>query len=120
LSREELLSERINLKYGKLEIFANQIGINLQQVSDLCRYCERLVHAQKNFNQANVETHEDNITRVREGLRQGGVGIENIQKFCHKCEKIAKMRAELNEIRQQQPQQEARQELPLPYNNRID
>jgi len=116
-SREELLTEKIRLKYSKLEIFANQIGINLQQVSDLCRYCERLVHARKNCNQANIETHEDNITRVREELRQRGFQIEDIQKFCDKCEKIAKMRVELNEIRQQQ--YEARQELPPINNNRI-
>jgi hypothetical protein len=119
LSREELLDEKQHLKYGKLEVFANQIGINLQQVSDLCRYYERLVHARKNYNQANIETHEDNITRVREGLRQNGIQIENIQKFCNKCEKIAKMRVEINEIRQQQ-NYEARQEVPPLNNNRID
>jgi len=106
------------LRYGKLEIFANQIGINLQQVDSLCRYFERLVHAQKNYNQSNVETHESNIARVREGLRQIGLQIENIQKFCNKCEKVAKMRFELNEIRRQQNQYEAQQEHPPLYNNR--
>ena len=117
-SREELLTGKIRLKRNKLEIFAIQIGINLQQVDILCRYCERLVHAQKNCNQANIETHESNIAGIKEELRQRGLQVENIQKFCDKCEKIAKMRVELNEIRQQQ--YEARQELPpLNNNNRI-
>ncbi|KLL03120.1 MAG: hypothetical protein MRERV_52c015 [Mycoplasmataceae bacterium RV_VA103A] len=121
-SQEELLTEKIRIKYEKLEIFANRIEINLQQVNDLCRYCERLIRARKSGNQVNIETHEDNIARVREGLRQRGLQIENIQKFCNKCEKIAKLRVELSEIRQQQGQQyEARQETPpLNNNNRIN
>ncbi|CAG8705279.1 13555_t:CDS:2, partial [Cetraspora pellucida] len=109
-SQEELLTEKIRIKYEKLEIFANRIEINLQQVNDLCRYCERLIRTRKSGNQVNIETHEDNIARVREGLRQRGLQIENIQKFCNKCEKIAKLRVELSEIRQQQQQYEARQE----------
>ena len=117
-SQEELLSERLRLKYGKLEIFANQIGINLQQVSDLCRYCERLVHARKSCNKTNIETHEDNITKIREGLRQRGFQIKDVQKFCDRCEKIAKMRVELSEVRQQQQQYQVQQEVP--YNNRIN
>ncbi|CAG8689994.1 10007_t:CDS:10, partial [Gigaspora margarita] len=93
LSREELLTEKIRFKYEKLEVFANRIGINLQQVNDLCRYYERLIRARKSGNQVNIETHEDNIARVREGLRQHGLQIEDIQEFCNKCEEIAKLRA---------------------------
>lgn len=113
-SREELLNEKSRTKEEKLKAFAAPLGVNLQQINSLRRYYERLVEARKNYNQANIETHEDNIARIEEELSQDEVEIENIQKICRQCEKLAKMRVELNEIRQQQ--YEARQEVP-PHNN---
>jgi chromosome segregation ATPase len=115
-SREELLNEKVNLKEEKLEVFANRLGINQEQIDNLRRYYERLIHARKNYNQVNITTHEANINRVRGVIRQGGVSVENSQKCCRKCEKIAKIKFELNEIRQQQ--YEARQEVPPHNNNR--
>lgn len=109
-SREELLNEKVNLKNEKLEVFANNLGINLDEVDNLLRYYERLIHARKNYNQTNIATHEGNINRVKGMLRQNGVSVENTNKCCRKCEKVAKLRIELNEIRQQQ--YEARQEVP--------
>ncbi|CAG8449868.1 9085_t:CDS:2 [Ambispora gerdemannii] len=109
-SREELLNEKVNLKNEKLEIFANNSGINANEVDNLLRYYERLINARKNYNQVNIGTHEGNINRVRGIIRQSGVSVENTQKCCRKCEKVAKLRTELNEIRQQQ--YEARQEVP--------
>ena len=109
-SREELLNEKVNLKNDKLETFANNSGIGLNEVNNLLRYYERLIHARKNYNPTNIETHEGNINRVKEGLRQNGVNAGDTQKCCRKCEKVAKLRIELSEIRQQQF--EARQEVP--------
>jgi len=109
-SREELLSERSSLKEEKLKAFASPLGISLQQINNLRRYYERLTEARKNYNQANIETHEDNVARVEEELSRNGVSVDNIQKVCRKCEKLAKIRVELSEIRQQQF--EARQEVP--------
>ncbi|CAG8581275.1 41289_t:CDS:10 [Gigaspora margarita] len=107
-SREELLNEKVNLKKEKLEVFANNLGINPDEIDNLLRYYERLIQARKNYNQVNIETHEGNINRVKGIIRQGGVSVENTNKCCRKCEKVAKLRIELNEIRQQQ--YEARQE----------
>jgi len=109
-SREELLNEKVNLKNDKLETFANNLGINLNEVDNLLRYYERLINARKNYNQINIGTHEGNINRVKGTLRQNGVSVGNTNKCCRKCEKVAKLRIELNEIRQQQ--YEARQEVP--------
>jgi len=109
-TREELLSERSRLKEEKLKAFATPLGVSLSQINNLRRYYERLTEARKNYNQANIETHEDNIARIEEELSQNKVNIDNIQKVCRQCEKLAKMRVELNEIRQQQFQ--AQQEVP--------
>jgi chromosome segregation ATPase len=109
-SQEDLLNEKVNLKEEKLEVFANRLGIDLGQIDNLRRYYERLIHARKNYNQVNIETHERNINQVKGMLRQNGVvSVENTNKCCRKCEKVAKLRMELNEIRQQQ--YEARQEV---------
>jgi hypothetical protein len=104
LSREELLREKVHLKEGKIGNLSNQLGINLNQVGNLRRYYERLVHARKNHNQANIETHEDNITRIKETFRQGGISIDDIQRLGRKCEKIAELRFELSQIQQEQYQ----------------
>jgi hypothetical protein len=112
-SREELLSERSSSKEAKLKAFATPLGVSLTQINNLRRYYERLTDARKNYNQANIETHEDNIARMEEELSQNNVSVENIQKIGRKCEKLAKIRVELNEIRQQQYQ--AQQEVP-PHN----
>jgi len=104
------LREKIHLKEGKIGNVANQLGINLNQVGNLCRYYERLTDARKNYNQANIETHEDNITQIKETFRQGGVSIDDIQRLGRKCEKLAELRFELNQIQQEQYQ--AQQEAP--------
>ena len=89
---------------------AIQLGINLQQVDNLRRYYERLVNARKNYNKANITTHESNITRIKQELINAGVSVANTQKVCRKCEKLAELRLELEEVRQQRF--EARQEHP--------
>ena len=81
----------------------------MDEVNNLLRYYERLLHARKNYNQTNIETHEGNINRIKGIFRQNGVSVGDTQKCCRKCEKVAKLRMELNEIRQQQF--EARQEV---------
>ncbi|CAG8662639.1 3004_t:CDS:1, partial [Paraglomus occultum] len=57
---------------------------------------------------ANIETHEDNITRIKRELRQGRIIVENVEKISRQCEKIATFRFELDEVNKQQYQ--ARQE----------
>jgi len=96
-----------------LEELAIQLGINLQQIDSLRRYYERLVNARKNYNQANIATHESNVTRIKQELINEGVSVANTQKICRKCEKLAELRLELEEVRQQQF--EARQEQPNNY-----
>src|SRR6185437_15651840 len=99
---EELLEERLRSKEERLGFFTTELSFDQEQVRSLRRYYERIIEARKNYNRVNIETHEDNIARVSNEIRQGEFGERNIQKLCRKCEKIAKLRVELTEIRQQQ------------------
>jgi hypothetical protein len=112
-AQEKFSNEREHSKEGKLEEFATQFGISLQQLDSLRKYYERLVVARKNYNQANVTVHEDNISQVKQKLLNSGISIANIQKICRKCEKLAEVRFELEGIRQEQYQ--AQQEQPTNY-----
>ena len=112
-SQEELLSERLHLKEKKLRIFLGKLEISAdleEKIDNLSKYYKRLKSARKNYNQANIETHEDNIMRIKRELRQGRIVVENVEKICHQCEKIANFRFELDEVNKQQYQ--ARQEVP--------
>jgi len=112
-SQEELLSERLRLKEEKLRIFLGKLEISAdleEKIDNLSKYYKRLKNARKNYNQVNIETHEDNIARIKRELRQGRIIVENVEKICHQCEKIANFRFELDEVNKQQYQ--ARQEVP--------
>lgn len=65
--------------------------------------------AQKNHNQANIDIHEENISKVKQELADQKISVVHIQEICRKCEVIAKLRWELE---QSQQQFEARQEVP--------
>lgn len=107
-SQEELLNEKIRSEKGSLELFANELRVGLEQTNNLTRYHERLFKARKSHNQANIETHENNITGIKEELQNAGISIVNIQEICRKCERIAEFRWELE---QSQNQYEAHQEV---------
>lgn len=102
LSEEELLNEKVRLKKEKLEVFANSSGINWNEVNNLLRYYKDLISARKNYDQTNIETQEGNINRVKGVLRQNEINLEDIQKCCRKCEKIAKLSLKLSEAQRQQ------------------
>jgi len=109
-AQEKFSSEREYSKEGKLEEFAIQFGVSLQQLDSLRKYYERLIASRKNYNQDNIATHESNIMTVKQEMLKAGISIANIQKICRKCEKLAEVRFELEGIRQQQYQ--AYQEQP--------
>lgn len=100
-SQEELLTEKIHSKKRGLELFATELKIDLEKIHGLSRYHERLFRARKSFNQANVETHEDNIEKIKKELRGKGISVVNIQELCEKCEKVAEFRWELEQMQQQ-------------------
>ncbi|CAG8558350.1 10055_t:CDS:2 [Diversispora eburnea] len=97
-SREELLSEKSRLKEEKLKAFTTPLGVSLQQFNNLRRYYERLTDARKNFNQANIETHEDNVAVIEEEFRQANISVENIQKILVSSEEKEEANKKIQEI----------------------
>jgi beta-xylosidase len=100
-AQEKFSNEREHSKEGKLEEIAIQFGVSLQQLDNLRKYYERLIFARKNFNQANIATHESNIMTIKQEMLNAKISIANIQKICRKCEKLAEVRFELEIIRQE-------------------
>lgn len=104
MSREELLNEKLGSERGSLERFATELKISLEKIHSLSKYHERLFAARKSHNQTNIDAHEENIARTKQELSEKEVSIVNIQEICQKCEKIAELRWELDQIQQKQTQ----------------
>lgn len=111
LSQEELLTEKVRSGKRNLDLFSSRLGIDLEQINSLSKYHERLFTARKSRNQTNVDLHEENISRVKQILLGQGADMVNIQEILEKCEKIAELNWELNQI--QQSQYQAQQEVPI-------
>jgi hypothetical protein len=101
-SREEILTEKLRSEKENLKLFATELKINLEQVRILSKSYERLTMARKTRNQANIDTHEENIARVEERLCSDKVSMVHIQEICRKCERIAELNWELNQVNQRQ------------------
>jgi len=105
------LEERLELKEEKMEEFADELGIGLEQVNNLRGYYEYLMDARKNLNQNDISANERNITKIKQEILNKGISIKRVQKFCKKCEKAAEIRLELGfkpgSIPQQQTQTNA-------------
>lgn len=114
-TREGLLEEKLHLKMEKLELLAEQLGVNLQQTNNLTKYYERLIEARRNYNQANINTHENNIAGIKQAILNRGVNMRNTQKLCRKCEKVAQLHIELNQTQQQQFEARQQQVPPRRY-----
>ena len=91
LSQEELLNEKLSSEKSNLELLANELKINLEQIHSLTKYHERLLVAQKKHNQANIDIHEGNISRVKQALTDQKVSVVHIQEICRKCKRIAEL-----------------------------
>jgi len=92
LSQEELLNEKLNSEKNNLELLANELKINLEQINSLSKYHERLYTARKTHNQANIDIHEENISRFNQELTDQRISVVHIQEICRKCKRIAELR----------------------------
>lgn len=108
-SREELLNEKLRSEKVNLELFATQLEISLEKIHSLNKYQDRLFKARKSRHQANIATHEDNVEKIKQELLEKKINIVNVQEICRKCERIAELRFELEQVQQQF---EAHQEVP--------
>ncbi|KLL02481.1 MAG: hypothetical protein MRERC_1c072 [Mycoplasmataceae bacterium RC_NB112A] len=119
-TQRDAADEKLQFKQEKLETLATQLGIQLRRIENLRRRFKELIIAQENNNNNNANVAQENITAVKETLQTTLQGdrttvINNIQRICKKCRKLAQLELQLEQARQQQ-QYEARQEVP-PRNN---
>ncbi|CAI2173731.1 5648_t:CDS:2 [Funneliformis geosporum] len=110
LSQEELLEEKIRLKQEKLETFAGDTKISLEQIQNLCDYYETIISSRLSYNRDGIKEAEKSISKIKQEISQSGIQMGKIQKFCHKCEKMAKLRSQLDQILSQQFEAKQEQE----------
>lgn len=107
LSQEELLIEKLRFEKRNLEIFAIDLKVSLEQITNLVRYHQSLFQAQKGHKQEEIVTSENNVSQIKQELLDKEISIVNVQEICQKCERIAELHWELNKLQQQfQSQQE--------------
>lgn len=109
-SQEEILNRKIDTKEERLEKFVQQFKINLEQIKKLCNVYEDLIIARKNFNRDNIRNADNNIDEIKQEILSEITVVEDRRKICRKCEKLANLKLELEQLYQQQYQ--ARQEVP--------
>lgn len=108
-SQEELLIEKLRSERQNLELFAEELKVDLEKTESLIRDHDQLFQVKKTRNRTDINTYESNITQTKKNLRNSGVSIISIQEICRKCEKIAELNWELNQV---QEQYQAQQEIP--------
>jgi hypothetical protein len=58
--------------------------------------------AQENKNSVNINSAQDNITAIKEGLQESGINIGDVQRICKKCKKITQLELQLEQTSQSQ------------------
>jgi Fe2+ transport system protein B len=106
-SKEETINYKIQSKEGKLEIFVREIGVDRMQIRKLRNAYQNLIKSSEVnrnniFNDEEVEVIKDDL------LEEKKISLENVQKLCSKCEKLAELRIEREKLHQRNF--EARQE----------
>jgi chromosome segregation ATPase len=89
-TKEELLIERLNLEKDNLEVFASELGINLEEVRNLTKSYRRLLFALKERNRDVIEDSEGKIAKTKQSLLASKISMENIRRISQECEKIAR------------------------------
>ena len=111
LSQEEFLEQKIRLKQEKLDTFAGNLKIDFEQVQNLCDCYGEIVRSRLSYNLDNIRKIERNISKIKQEISRSEISMEEIQKLCRKCEKLASLKSQLDQILEQK--YEAKQEVPL-------
>lgn len=81
----------LKTKQEKLEVFATEIGIELQKTQNLCKRYRELISAQEENRGNDIAIAKENIEATREGLLERGISNSKVGKFCRKCKKVAQL-----------------------------
>jgi len=109
LTQEELLTEKLRFEKGNLDLFSSQLRVNPEQINSLSKYHEKLFIARKTRDQVNIDLHDASIALTKREFTEQGISMINIQEILRKCEKIAELSWELDQLQQQF---QAQQEIP--------
>ncbi|WNE40344.1 MAG: Chromosome partition protein Smc [Mycoplasmataceae bacterium] len=108
-TQEELLIEKLNMEKSNLEVFASELGINLEEINSLTKHYKRLLFARKERDRTIVEDSEGKIAENKQILLISKISIEDVRKITLECEKLAMLNWDLEQVQQQH---EAKQEIP--------
>jgi hypothetical protein len=114
-SKEEIIDYKLKAKEGRLENIIQKLEIDRVQVRELQKVYQQLIRVRANDNQDEIDAMDDKIESIKDELIERGIDIIDTQKFCRKCESIAKLKAEQDKLYQERF--EAKQEVAL-YNKK--
>jgi Fe2+ transport system protein B len=98
-SKEETINYKIQSKEGKLENFIREIGVDRMQIRKLRNAYQNLIKSSEVnrnniFNDEEIEVIKDDL------LEEKKISLENVQKLCSKCKKLAELRIEREKLHQ--------------------
>lgn len=109
-SREEILDYKLRAKEGRLETFVQKLEVDRAKIRELKSNYQQMIRIGANINQDDIDDLENKIESIKDELIDKGISIVDAQKLCSKCEKIAKLKVEQDELYKERF--EARQEFP--------
>lgn len=115
----ELKDENFGLKVKeqekKLDEFVQQLGIDREKPRKLIRAYQRLIRAssREDYNRNDKMDAEDDIEAIKDELLSSGwfkrgISLENVQKLCKKCERIAELKVGREKGQEEMYQQQKR------------
>jgi hypothetical protein len=97
--KEENIRIKLQSKEGKLEIFIREIGVDRMQIRKLRNAYQNLIKSSE-VNRNNIFNDEE-IEVIKDDLLEGKkISLENVQKLCSKCKKLAELRIEREKLHQ--------------------
>jgi hypothetical protein len=118
-AKGELKDENFDLKTKKqekkLDEFVQQLGIDREKPRKLIRAYQRLNRAssREDYNRNDKMDAEDDIETIKDQLLSSGwfkkgISLENVQKLCKRCERIAELKVEREKEQEKMYQQQKR------------
>ena len=99
----------------KLDEFVQQLGIDREKPRKLIRAYQRLIRAssREDYNRNDKMDAEDDIETIKDELLSSGwfkrgISLENVQKLCKKCERIAELKEGKEKAREEMYQERKR------------
>jgi hypothetical protein len=113
--KDENFGLKVKEQKKKLDEFVQQLGIDREKPRKLIRAYQRLIRAssREDYNRNDKMDAEDDIEAIKDELLSSGwfkrgVSLENVQKLCKKCERIAELNVGQGKVQEEMYQQQKR------------